>query len=423
MSGAASGMADRYLAVATALGDRLCRDALWDGPRCTWGGAAMEAADGEWTTIWRTAGPSLYEGTAGIALFLARLGRATGAARHLDAAGGAIAQALSRLDSVPPDAALGCYAGRLGIAFAAETVGRLCGAEPLHDEAARLAAQIAQSDLSGHESDVISGLAGAIPVLLALARRWSDASLLAAARRCGEALLGRALQHPRGWSWPASWDAGGPALVGYSHGTAGIAVALLELHAATGDGRFRHAADRAHDYERHWYDPVRRNWPDLRFTGAAPGAEPSFPVFWCHGAAGIALARLRAWAITGDPRLREEAETAIATTADTVDLLAAGAAGDANFSLCHGLAGNADVLLSAAVRLDDAEARRRAFLVGDVGLARHGAAGVWPCGLPNGGETPGLLLGLAGIGYFYLRLHAASAVPSVLLIDSADPAS
>jgi hypothetical protein len=37
----------------------------------------------------------------------------------------------------------------------------------------------------------------------------------------------------------------------------------------------------------------------------------------------------------------------------------------------------------------------------------------WPCGI-SVGCTPGLLLGLAGIGYFYLRLYRPS-IPSILL--------
>jgi len=32
----------------------------------------------------------------------------------------------------------------------------------------------------------------------------------------------------------------------------------------------------------------------------------------------------------------------------------------------------------------------------------------------SGGETPNLMLGTAGIGYFYLRLYDSAAVPSVL---------
>jgi lantibiotic modifying enzyme len=36
----------------------------------------------------------------------------------------------------------------------------------------------------------------------------------------------------------------------------------------------------------------------------------------------------------------------------------------------------------------------------------------------GGGESPNLLLGLAGIGYFYLRLHNAAEFPSVLIVNS-----
>lgn len=34
------------------------------------------------------------------------------------------------------------------------------------------------------------------------------------------------------------------------------------------------------------------------------------------------------------------------------------------------------------------------------------------------GEAPNLLLGLAGIGYFFLRLHNPVDVPSVLLLGA-----
>ena len=42
----------------------------------------------------------------------------------------------------------------------------------------------------------------------------------------------------------------------------------------------------------------------------------------------------------------------------------------------------------------------------------------WPYGVTSGGETPNLMLGTAGIGYFYLRLYDAAAIPSVLLLGA-----
>jgi lantibiotic modifying enzyme len=40
----------------------------------------------------------------------------------------------------------------------------------------------------------------------------------------------------------------------------------------------------------------------------------------------------------------------------------------------------------------------------------------WPCGAPGGAETPNLMLGLAGIGYFYLRLYDPIHTPSLLMV-------
>ena len=43
-------------------------------------------------------------------------------------------------------------------------------------------------------------------------------------------------------------------------------------------------------------------------------------------------------------------------------------------------------------------------------------AGPWRCGVPEGGaETPGLMLGLAGIGTTLLRLHDPRRAPSPAL--------
>jgi hypothetical protein len=46
----------------------------------------------------------------------------------------------------------------------------------------------------------------------------------------------------------------------------------------------------------------------------------------------------------------------------------------------------------------------------------HTPRAAWPCGVPGAGETPSLLLGLAGIGYFYLRMFDPDACPSVLMV-------
>jgi hypothetical protein len=191
-----------------------------------------------------------------------------------------------------------------------------------------------------------------------------------------------------------------------------MAWALLELAALTGGERFRTAALAAIAYERSLFSAEARNWPDLRdpeIVGRGANGRPGFMTAWCHGAPGIGLARLRGLPHLDGAPARAEIEVALRTT------LAHGFG--TNHSLCHGDLGNLELLLQAGETLAEqrwrAEADRRAALVLD-DIERRG----WACGLPGRVESPGLMTGLAGIGYGLLRLAAPERVPSVLLLDA-----
>jgi lantibiotic modifying enzyme len=209
-------------------------------------------------------------------------------------------------------------------------------------------------------------------------------------------------------------------LTGLSHGAAGIALSLIELYEATGERRFANAAERAFDYEQGKFDHGVRNWPDFRdLDPQHPAPGPGFAVFWCHGGPGIALSRLTALErLDGARRWRAEAGTGLEVTQDMVARGLKHRAG--NFSLCHGIAGNAEILSDGA-RLLGGRWSRAADLAAEAaagGAEWYGAKGFWPCGAGER-ETPGLMLGLAGIGYFYLRMSGAPA-PSVLRPQAAE---
>ncbi|MFL5381170.1 MAG: lanthionine synthetase LanC family protein [Longimicrobiaceae bacterium] len=410
-----------FLHAAAALGARLCREAVWAGGRCNWVGDAQEPAPEGWVVVQRSLGPVLYDGTAGVALFLARLHAATGERPFRTAARGALRQALGALGRVGPPVTAAFHSGLTGIAWALAEAGDALGEGAWTEEAAKLADTVAGVAPNAQAVDVITGSAGAIPVLLGLARRLERPALAEAAARHGDFLLEAAHRGPQGWSWHTLDMPKRADLTGYSHGAAGIAVALLELAAATGEARYREGAEEAFRYEAHAFSPEHGNWPDHRIFGdpaAAAALPPSYSMAWCHGAPGIGLSRLRAWRLTGDAARLAEARTALATT---VRALQAGlAAGGYGFSLCHGDAGNAELPLLAAEVLGEPKLALTAEQVGWAGIERHGAPALpWPCGVPNGGETPGLMLGLAGIGHFYLRLYDPAAVPSVLLVTPA----
>jgi lantibiotic modifying enzyme len=77
--------------------------------------------------------------------------------------------------------------------------------------------------------------------------------------------------------------------------------------------------------------------------------------------------------------------------------------------------GNFELLLEAGQVLDHGGWRVRAERLAAAVLEDIDRDG-WRCGGPGGVETPGLMLGLAGIGYQMLRLAEPDRVPSVLAL-------
>lgn len=412
-----------YLVAAHQIGVRLCRDAVWWQSQCNWLGSAMEVFDGAWTVVERAFGPELYGGTSGIALFLLRLYAATGEKQYRTTAIGALNQAWSKREEIAPSGRLGFYSGWLGIAYARLAAAETLGQEDQCRAALKLIESVAGGKMDGQGLDVISGSAGAIPVLLELHRQSAKDWLLEFALQQGEHLLNTSHQRDEGWSWKTLEISTRDDLTGFSHGTAGIAWALLELYKLTGQERWRRAAEEALRYEQSWFNPQEGNWADLRVVdqiGASQTGTPPYSMAWCHGAPGIALSRLRAWEILGDGSYRQQAEAALAATAKSLETPRHPTSD--NFSLCHGHAGNAEAFLQASQVLDPSY-RRTAAVVAERGIQSYQLPRMpWPCGVPGGGETPTLMLGLAGIGYFYLRLFNPDTTPSVLMVHPLAPA-
>jgi len=406
----------RFLETAERIGQRLCRDAVWAGSECNWLGWSMELVNNNWTRTYRAFGSDLYNGTAGIALFLTRLYAMTGDPIIRQTAAGAINQAANGIGRLPAEVRGGFYVGGAGIAYTLIETGTILEDESLVRRGIEELTGLHAIEPSDALTDLLSGSAGLIAPLIDIARRFTCDELMAIAMARGEQLLRLAQPTERGMEWRTMPVPEQGTLTGYSHGVSGIINAMLELHASTGDARYLDAALGGLRFERSHFDAEQGNWPDLRIVGEKP-ATPSFGMAWCHGAPGIGMARLRAYTLMGgNHEVLKEINAALATTANSLAYPVG--QGQGNFSLCHGAAGNAELLLLAADLFDRADLRQIAENVGGFGIDNfEGAANPWPCGVLNGGETPNLMLGLAGIGYFYLRLHDSSAVPSVLLME------
>jgi type 2 lantibiotic biosynthesis protein LanM len=403
-----------FLDTANAIGGRLCRDAIWAGGRCNWLGDAMEYVDGRWQVGHRAFGPDLYGGVSGIGLFLAQLFSHTQEKTFKKTALGAMECGLSQLERFNAHRDFGFYSGLTGFAYALIEVGDLLDQQQLVERGLRTLETIPREGLISQTWDIVSGSAGIIPVMLKIHGRYGQDFLLDVVFQHGEMLLESANRSEDGWSWKTIQGPEQRDLTGFSHGAAGIAWAFLELHKKFNEQKFLQAAQEALRYERRWFDPQQENWPDFRFDGEA-GSAPGFSAAWCHGAPGIGLSRVRAYQILQDATCRAEAEAALRTTTRT--LQAALQSGQGNYSLCHGNCGNAELLIYASDVLPHNDRLKIIREVAEDGVRKYRMErNPWPCGVLNGGETPNLMLGLAGIGYFYLRMHDRKKVPSVLIV-------
>jgi lantibiotic modifying enzyme len=351
---------ERLLAAACAVADQIVAHTLEADDRLNWLGIEL-VDDRQWLVL--PMGAGLANGYVGVALFLAQVSELSGIARYgevarraLRAVPGMLGTLTERADLV---AAVGC--------------GGLHGFGGIAYGLARLSTLLADDDLRAATTTAVD-------------------------------LAARAARTPGG--------------LGVATGCAGCLAAMTAVHAELGHAE---AAALADDCARRLADLTRRTAGRSGAEGAAGGfAEGAAGIAWAlsgRDAGAARLARANARAASGD----------LGWCAGLAGLVVAGAADPAalladrpvlaDLSLCHGELGIAEALTVLGTTGDHPELvaaarRRRAGLVLDA-IHRFGAS----CGVPGEVPTPGLLNGLAGIGYGLLRLGFAEQVPSALLFE------
>jgi lantibiotic modifying enzyme len=303
----------------------------------------------------------------------------------------------------------GGASGLGGLIYALVRVAGLIDAPELLPRARQVAALLTPAAIAADTRlDVAGGVAGAALGLLTLYTATGDRAILAQAVACGERLLATRQAGPTAGAAWATLD--GALLSGFAHGAAGIAYALLRLAAATGDDRFHAAAAEALAYESALFDPAAGNWPDLRPAMANTDGSPAFMQSWCHGAPGIALARLGGLPWLDTATIRRDLDNGLATTQATDP------AGDVDH-LCCGTAGRSEILLAAGRALGRPALVHQAagWMAAVTARAAQSGGYYLAPGLPPDARPPGLFQGQAGIGYTLLRLAYPDRLPCLLL--------
>jgi type 2 lantibiotic biosynthesis protein LanM len=397
-----------FLAAASEIGDHLIEISSSAGDLMTWTGLSM-LSEKTWSIA--PMASDLYSGLAGIALFFAYLGRLSNDDRYSTTARLAVETAKRQLKETRMliggrGSGIGAFSGDSGLLYTLTHLGQLWREPVLWEEAEELIASLPEGIARDQAFDIMAGAAGYLCVLCDFYRITQSSIARQSALACAEHLLANGRVDSEGIAW-LSPESIGP-LTGFSHGVSGIAYALLRAGELTGNERFYRAALEGIRYERTHFIQAEKNWQDLRQLSDSSSQEPRVMTAWCHGAPGIGLTRLHSFIRFGEEDLRREFEIALETTAQK--------GFGASHCLCHGDLGNLDLLIEAG-RLPDY--RRWGKIARDIGgkLLKMVPDRGWLCSTPNGVETPGLMLGLSGIGYGLLRLVDPEFVPSILSLQ------
>ncbi|MGJ7923261.1 type 2 lanthipeptide synthetase LanM family protein [Neobacillus sp. LXY-4] len=400
---------NQLIEASVKIGDRLLSEAIWgkDKNDVCWIGLSADESE---QLMFTPMDDSLYDGVLGMALYFTYLARESGEQRFNQAARAAVKGAYSfwELDMSMPS--VSAFKGWASAAYVLSHLGVLWKEPELITEAERLLKKAEQFIEKDTLYDLMAGSAGVILVALRIYSLTGNKEALTTAKKAGNHLLAKARNLEKGIGWAFEQEGCVP-IGGLAHGAAGFSWALIELSKISGDEKYLEAALQSLTFERSLFDPETGNWKDVRPDEFRFSTGTS-AIKWCHGAAGIAMGRIMSFRLYPDDRIRDEITIALNTT------LQHGLGG--SHCLCHGDLGNIEAMLLAGEVLEQ-EAWKRKGLVCGTRVLKEAENSGWICGIPQGLPTPGLMTGLAGIGYGLLRLANPEAIPSILTLAGPQP--
>lgn len=340
----------------------------------------------------------LYTGHAGIVTFLAQMYGVEPSESLRDVLEGAGQWLVAR----PPVAGQSLYSGMGGRAWTyLELADALDRGEWL-DHALELAPGIASAVTDGLPGDVINGGAGRGLLLLRLFETTADGAWLDAAIAAADHMLTVSVPSGDGIKVPSFVLSDGRTVfyTGMSHGSAGAGYFLSRLADTLGAPAGDPYVEGAKSVARWLAGLERRHGAGSNWYRREPDQLDIQQIQWCHGSTGIGIFHAQLYLVTGDEAYLDTARRCAAH----VD--AAGR--HHHFSCqCHGVAGNAELLLKMYRVTAEPEWLALAESFGDIVWSRRYRSlyyPAWPSGDGNDRNNPGLSTGTAGVGWFYLQL-------------------
>jgi hypothetical protein len=402
-------MKSKYLKEAIRIGNQIIHTAIPDKEGIFW--ETMER-DLYRNISWKKS-EDLYAGVSGIVLFLLELYGVTKNKKYLNASQKAMQWVEWYCDNHPTKN-YAFLTGRMGVGYTFLKLFQATNNKLYLTKGLRIVKQSSNFLEVPHKKyEYINGFSGTLLGLLHVHAITQDSSILKLIKEYTQVLIQNARLGKVGLYWDQIPEQIRP-LCGFSHGASGIGFVFLELGYYFQNPAFYFIAEQAFAYENFYFDEKKNNWPDFRVNmyteenmknleeiyqkGKRNLPSQAEDIFvWCHGAAGIGLSRTRAYELLGKGIYKEDIKRARIKTRLVRKY---------PFTLCHGHGGNAELFI------ENKQAEK--FAAGALNQKKE--FGIYGNGLyiDSYGEDLSLFNGIAGIGYFMLRIYDPKNVSSIL---------
>lgn len=270
-----------------------------------------------------------------------------------------------------------------------------------------------KSLINNQEHDVIIGSAGVILILLKYYEHVKDKKILSLAERYADKIMKDSIKIENALAWKSSFAK--QPLGGFAHGTSGIIFAFAKLYKYVKNDSYLEIIEKGMKYEDMLYRDSVKNWSDRRETDDGiryDDLENHIPVAWCHGASGILLSRLyiKNLEIPLTESRKSSIDSDISNAIETSLKFGFGR----SHCLCHGDLGNIEILNYASRVVDKRKIKEKCDIYMEY-IKEDLMKGNWKCGIPYD-NSPGIMVGLAGIGYGVLKVYNPT-IPSILILE------
>lgn len=268
------------------------------------------------------------------------------------------------------------------------------------DEIIKLMNMLKEKVAGIEDSDIISGQAGIMSLMLYVWESIDDSDLKEIALQIVKIIKEELKSHVADTT--CIW--GKEGYIGYAHGNAGISAQLARANVLLQDEKLETLIRRSIEIENEAFDVEKRNW--ARTTKH----EQYLGHGWCHGAPGILLSRtlMKEYGVKDDV-VERDIDMAI-------DICKEKFIGE-DFCLCHGDVGNLLILRRAAITCNKTELLKYTDEMMNRLLGQFYYPEIKEGDKKKLYDNPGIMCGFSGIGYALIKFAGGEDIIDILCLS------